>query len=100
MPACSSCRVARATWAQSVTRSVRGTGRPRFGRLLVRLHLGGVLELLRRVEGGQRVDQLVDRAIEHALQLVRREVDAMVGDAALRKVVGANLLRAFAGADL
>ena len=35
-----------------------------------------------------------------ALQLVRREVDAVIGHAALREVIGANLLGAIAGADL
>src|SRR5580693_2674573 len=43
---------------------------------------------------GQRLDEQVEVAIEYALELMQREVDAVVGDARLREVVGADLLAA------
>src|ERR1700688_5027675 len=46
---------------------------------------------------GQRLDEQVEIAVEHALELMQREVDAVVGDARLRKVVGADLLAAITG---
>src|SRR3954468_6129323 len=60
----------------------------------------GRLELLRFTRGLQRVDELIQIAVQHALQIVRRQTDAVVGYAALRKVVRANLSRAIPGADL
>ena len=58
-------------------------------------------ELARLMIGDERVDQLVERrALEHRVELVQRQVDAMIGDAPLRKVVGADALRAVARADL
>src|SRR5262245_40498871 len=56
-------------------------------------------ELLGEQRGGEGVEQLVELAVHDALDLVQREVDAVVGDAALREVVGADALRAVAGAD-
>ena len=51
--------------------------------------------------GGQRLDDLVERlAVEHLVELVERQVDAVVGDPPLRKIVGADALGAVAGADL
>ena len=51
--------------------------------------------------GRQRVDQFAQRlAGNHLWKLIEREVDAMVGDAALRKIIGADALGAVAGADL
>ena len=41
----------------------------------------------------------VELAVEHAVEGVQRQVDAVIGDAALREVVGADLLRAVAAAD-
>ncbi len=51
--------------------------------------------------GDQGVDQLAERlAFHHLRQFVKRQVDAVVGDAALWEVVGADALRTIAGADL
>ena len=61
--------------------------------------LGGELRGL--MLGGQRVDQFAQRfAGDHLRQLVERQVDAVIGDAALREIVGADALGAVAGADL
>src|SRR5438876_6195682 len=49
--------------------------------------------------GRERVDQRIERAVEHLVELMEREIDAMVGDARLRKVVGADALGAVARAD-
>src|SRR5262245_17029166 len=49
----------------------------------------------------QSIYQLVERgACQHFIEPVQRQADAMVGDAPLRKVVGADALRAIARADL
>src|SRR5262245_11207437 len=48
--------------------------------------------------GGQRVDHRVEVAVEHTIELVQGEIDAMIGDPALREVVRADLLRAVAAA--
>ena len=49
----------------------------------------------------QRVDDLVERfALHDFVELVERQIDAVVGDAALREIIGADALRAVAGADL
>ena len=64
----------------------------------IAFHVG---ELARLVLGDQHVDDFVEcPAGQHLVELVKREVYAVVGDAALRKVVGADALRAIAGADL
>src|SRR5207245_544275 len=44
----------------------------------------------------QRVDQLVELPVHHLGEVMRGEADAMVGDAVLREVVGADLLRPIA----
>src|SRR5262249_56338437 len=55
----------------------------------------------RFVIGDQGVDDLVQRApFHHLVELVEREVDAMVGDAALGEIVGADAFAAVAAADL
>jgi hypothetical protein len=41
---------------------------------------------------GQSVHQLIHVALGDGIDLVKREVDAMVGDAALRIVIGADAL--------
>ena len=48
----------------------------------------------------ERVQQLVQRAIHDLLELVQCQIDAMVGDAALRKIVGSDALGAVAAAHL
>src|SRR5687768_13557246 len=51
--------------------------------------------------GHQRVDDFAERfALDDLRQLVEREIDAVVADAALRKVIGADALGTVAGADL
>ena len=49
--------------------------------------------------GAERADELVEIALDDAIELVEREPDAVIGDAVLRVVVGADLLRALARAD-
>src|SRR5687768_9621874 len=48
----------------------------------------------------QRLDDLIEIAVENFLEVVRGETNAVIGDAALRKIVRADLGRAIAGADL
>ena len=52
------------------------------------------------VAGGELVDELVDAAVHDGGQVVDREPDAVVGDAVLGIVVGADLFRALARAYL
>lgn len=52
------------------------------------------------VIGNQRLDQTVEVAVHDGRKVVDTQLDAVVGDAVLREVVGANFLVAFAGADL
>src|SRR5216683_1233047 len=54
------------------------------------------LRLLLRRQG---VDKRIDFAVQHVVELVERQVDAMVGDAGLREVVSANSFRTVARAD-
>src|SRR5688572_2589284 len=44
----------------------------------------------------KRVDERVDAAVHHAIELVQRESDAVIGDAVLGEVVGSDLVRAVA----
>src|SRR4051812_24983596 len=60
---------------------------------------GELRELLGLLLGGERVDDLVELTFHDAVDLVEREVDAVVGDPALREVIGANPLGAVARAD-
>src|SRR5262252_2887494 len=49
----------------------------------------------------QSIYQFVERgAFQHLIELVQRQADAMVGDAPLREVIGADALRAIARANL
>src|SRR6185436_4739076 len=61
--------------------------------------LGELRQPLGLVGGDQATDQVVELAVEDALDLVQRQVDPMVGHTALREVVGADALRAVARAD-
>src|SRR5690606_17694709 len=56
-------------------------------------------ELIGAVLADERLDHVVELALENLIELVQRQVDAVVGDASLREVVRANALRAVAGAD-
>src|SRR5437764_1172652 len=60
---------------------------------------GELGELLGLLLGGERVDEVVELAVHDAVDLVQGEIDAVVGDAALREVVGADALGAVARAD-
>src|SRR5687767_5529260 len=48
----------------------------------------------------QRLDQAFQVAVDHVRELVQRQVDAMVGHAALRKVIGADAFGTIARTDL
>ena len=48
----------------------------------------------------QRLNQRVEVAVNEAGQIVERDFDAVVGDAVLREIVGADFFAAVAGADL
>src|SRR5262245_5636906 len=52
----------------------------------------GIGQQPRLVIGDQRVDDLVELAQHHAIELVERQVDAVIGDAPLREIVGADAL--------
>src|SRR6266571_5440527 len=60
----------------------------------------GLLELFGLVIRGERIENGVELAIHHEIQLMERQADAVVRDPVLREVVGANFLAAVAGADL
>src|SRR4051794_27435285 len=56
---------------------------------------------LRLMLGDERIDDFTQRlAFDDRRQLVEREIDAVIADAALRKIIGADALRAVAGTDL
>src|SRR3954449_3581496 len=57
-------------------------------------------ELAGALVGCERVDDVVEIAGQHFLQSVDRETDAVVGDAVLFVVVGADLLAATATTNL
>ena len=51
--------------------------------------------------GDQRIDDLVERfAFDDLWQFVQREIDAMIGDAALRIIVSPDAFRAVTRTDL
>src|SRR5437016_4152130 len=77
--------------------SWRRRARRRTSRRSSALHSLEPLGFFGRDEG---VDQLVEVALEHGRQPMEREPDAVIGDARLREVVGADPLAALAGADL
>src|SRR5216683_4510780 len=62
-------------------------------------HPFGLLQALFLVIPAQSVDHFAQVARDDGVELVPRLVDAMVGDAILREVVGADALAAVAGAD-
>src|SRR5512134_1854500 len=66
---------------------------------IVTTPVSGTLALLLAPCGAQRTDQLVQPAVQHVLQVVHGEVDAVVGHPILGEVVRANLRRAITGAD-
>src|SRR5688572_4918034 len=62
--------------------------------------LASATQLLLDVRHLERFDDRFEMAVHHPRQIVRGEADAVIGDAALRVVVGADLRRAVAGAHL
>jgi len=56
------------------------------------------LQLLRLIVCDERVDEWVEIAFHHEVELVNRQADAVISDAVLFEVVGADLLGAIAGA--
>src|SRR5436309_1046325 len=59
-----------------------------------------VFQLFGLVERDDAVEQLREIPVEDLDQAVRGEVGAVIGDAAVLEMVGADLLRSLAGADL
>lgn len=59
-----------------------------------------ILELFGTARCEQRVDELVQIAVHHGVELIKRQTDAVIGHAPLREVIRAYALRAVAGADL
>src|ERR1700733_10291400 len=49
---------------------------------------------------GQSTDDFIHLAEQHAVDLVKRKIDAVIGDTALRKIEGADALAAIPRADL
>ncbi len=47
----------------------------------------------------QRVDDFVELALHDAVQLVKREIDPMIGQPPLGEIIGADALTAIAAAD-
>src|SRR5579862_995045 len=56
-----------------------------------------LFRLVLLVQGGR---QLVEVAVHDLVELVEGEVDAMIGDAPLREIIGADALGAVSGSDL
>src|SRR5438876_11511724 len=59
-----------------------------------------VFQAFRYIRGLQRADQFVEIAVNHAIKIMKRQTDAMIGDAVLWKVVSANFLFSPTSADL
>ena len=53
---------------------------------------GRVFELFRLVVHADVIEELSEVAVQHAFELVRREVDAVIRNPALREVVSTDLL--------
>ena len=88
-------RSAPASGARSQSRGMDRAWQPRSLQRALRGQQGGLML------GDERVDDLAQRlAFDDLRQLVERQIDAVVGHAALRKVVGPDALGPVAGADL
>ena len=59
-----------------------------------------MLEAFGFVVRGQAIHERPDFAFHDIGELMKRETDAVIGDAVLREVVGANFFTAVAGFDL
>src|SRR5688500_12245404 len=61
----------------------------------------GLCQELRLMLAGPSFNQFLEPwTFEHEVELVQREIDTMVGDAALRKIIGADTLRPVTRPDL
>src|SRR5690606_36053958 len=87
--ACASLRA----WAM-----VRGAGGPGWPMASRRGGGGKFGELIGLILVDQRPDEVVEITLQHGVELVEGELDAMVGDSSVRIVVGADLLRTVAAA--
>src|SRR5262245_50779022 len=88
-PAWTSCRAAPSSASRTVMRRA-----PRAPSCLDHA------QLLGDVGGDHAFDELVDAALHHVVDLIKRQPDAMIGDPTLGKIVRANLGGAVAGRDL
>src|SRR4029077_16800553 len=61
---------------------------------------GRILELFGLIVSGHLVQYLHQIAVEHLGEAMGREIDPVIGDAVLREVVGPDLFRSLASADL
>src|SRR4030095_8169961 len=52
------------------------------------------------IGGLQRVDQFVEIAVNHAIEVMKRQADAMVGHAVLREIIGTDFFFTSTGTDL
>src|SRR3569623_1108785 len=111
-------RVSPKTWASNTSASTRGEARPvscsaasaRQSAILLccneymgsqrRASIAECGELLGLVLIDERVDDVVEIALDDIFQFIQGEVDAVVGEAALWKIVGADALRTVAAAHL
>ena len=50
--------------------------------------------------GGEGVDDLIEIAVHHGIQLIQGQTDAVIGQSSLREIVSSDALIAHAGADL
>src|SRR5918996_3342485 len=83
-----SARVSRLGWA-TPARSSRSAASWSAREIEERGHASGTQPLLLSL-GLQRRDQLLEPAVQHVGQIVRRIADPVIGDAILREVVGAD----------
>src|SRR5208283_169625 len=87
MPASSNRRV---PWSNAVCTVMRASDHHTL--------LGLLLQFFGLVIGGEGVEDGIHLTLHHEIQLMQREADAVIRDAVLREVVGADLFAAIAGA--
>src|SRR5690606_2526871 len=81
----------RSTLCRGAIASVLGGG---FRRAILQL-----FELRCLMPGSHRIDQLVEVTLNHPIELVQSQPNAVIGQAVLREVVGTDLLGAITGLD-
>src|SRR2546423_896632 len=102
------------TWATRISASSQGSGIPAVARVarvfascaltrpasVARGAIGRLAQAVGLVPGDQAIEHRVEIArLDELGQLVVLEIDPVVGDAALRIVIGADFLASVAGAD-